>query len=130
MNEPVFDQENPVRFTACAREDVDNCTDVETLAQWFVEHDARELEMRAHLEARRFAEIDDEDWFRRCAGALAYTSIGKRWIERRILTLGGEPPYFPTDPRARALRILNEQVGRLKHRLEELERAAAGESDG
>jgi hypothetical protein len=116
--------EQPVspREPMASREEIDACNDLEALSEWFVDCDRRELDISNHLYACRQAEIDDENWFRRSAGALAYSRIAKVWIERRILTLGGVPPYFPTDPRSRQLRILNETVEKLKRRVELLEK--------
>jgi hypothetical protein len=111
-----------VRETAFRREEIEACSDIATLCDWYLVSDRRELEMRSFLDAFRAAEIDDDAWYRRTGGALAYCAIGKRCIERRILQLGGEVPYFPTDPRARAIRLLNDQVVKLKLRIEQLER--------
>jgi hypothetical protein len=123
MNLP-FEQEQIAREPIIQRDEIEACLDVETLRDWFLKADSRELAMRSFMDAFRSAEIDDEPWFRRSAGALAYSMISKRWIERRILTLGGEVPHFPTDPRARALRILNDQHDKLKNRVRELEALA------
>jgi hypothetical protein len=115
-----FEHVEEPRGRSYSREEIDGCSDLETLSEWFLASDQRELHIRSFLEAMRTAEIDDETWFRRTGGALAYCVIGKRWIERRILILGGEPPYAPTDPRARALRVLNEKVAKLERRVAEL----------
>lgn len=120
------------RETFVTRDEIESCSDLETLSDWFRGHDERELEMHSFLDAFRAAEVDDEPWFRRTAGALAYAKIGKRWIERRILILGGEPPYQPTDPRARQLRILNGKVAKLEGQIEALLRRelAGASADG
>lgn len=123
MNDGVPNYEP--RETAYTREEIEACSDVDTLRDWFLDSDRRELDIRSFLDAFRSAEIDDETWFRRTGGALAYCVIGKRWIERRILQLGGEVPYYPTDPRARQLRILTEKLVKLNNRVEELERELA-----
>jgi hypothetical protein len=116
----LFERTSP-RETSLTRDAIEGCTDLEQLGAWFEEELQRAVEMKAFLEAFRDADINDEIWFRRTAGALAYSKIGARWIERRILLLGGEPRYWPTDPRARQLRILNEKVEKLNNRVRELE---------
>lgn len=113
------------RERSYSREEIAACADVATLSEWFVATDARELQMRAFIDAFRAAAIGDEAWFRRTAGALAYCSMCKKQIERRILLLGGEPPYFPTDPRSRELRILSDKLARMHKRVAELEREIA-----
>lgn len=102
-------------------EEIRACSDIDVLCGWFVAADERDLEQRAFLDAWRAAGIVDDDYYRRNAGALAYCAISKRHLERRILTLGGSPPYSPADPRARQLRILSDKVEKLQKRLNELE---------
>jgi hypothetical protein len=125
MNAPAPDL-TADREVAYSIDEIQACDDVAVLAAWYVNSDRRELHLKTFIEAWRTADIDDPDWTKRTAGALAFCSIGKKWIERRILTLGGEVPYPPTDPRARQLRILNDRVVELLKRIDELEKAAAG----
>jgi hypothetical protein len=101
-------------------EEIQACSDLEQLSAWYLECDRVEIEIRAHLDSYRAAGIKDEDWCRRSGGALAFRMIARRHLERRILTLGGEPPYQPTDPRAKAIRCLQDQVAKLKKQVGEL----------
>jgi hypothetical protein len=126
MNEHLG-QDALVRQTSITREQIAECEDLATLNAWFLETDERELHIRSFLDAFRAAQVDDESWFKRAGGALAWSKITKVFIERRILALGGEPPYQPTDPRAKALRSANDQIDKLKKRVAELERDAARE---
>lgn len=123
MNAPAPDliAERDVAYTI---DEIQACTDVAVLCAWYANSDRRELHLKTFLETWRTADIDDPDWTKRTAGALAYCAIGKKWIERRILTLGGEVPYAPTDPRARQLRILNDKIVELQRHIAELEKAA------
>lgn len=90
------------------------CGDLDQLAGWFVELERKAVHIKAFIDAFNDADIDDEDWFRRAAGALAFANIHRRHVERRILLLGATPPYPPTDPRAREMRSLREKVQRLE----------------
>lgn len=99
--------------------------DIARLTGWYSTLDAKAMEMAEFVAAYRIAEIDDEDYFRRTAGALAYVRIAIRWVERRILELGETPPYSPLDPRSRQLRILNEKIEKMAKRLNQLEQEPA-----
>ena len=105
-----------------SHDDVQSETDVAQLKADYLQLDQEGLEMVSFIEAYRLAEIDDEPWFRRIGGKLAYNKIAQRWIERRILELGETPPYQMSDPRARALRVLNEKVEKMAARIKELEK--------
>ena len=111
-------------FVTIRRADIEAETDTETLIQLFQRLDEEALTLSEFLRAYREAEVDDEDYFERTAGKLAYIRIGTRWVERRILALGEVPPYPPNDPPARQLRLLSEAQEKLKLRVAQLERAA------
>jgi hypothetical protein len=114
-----IDEERHAKFR---REDIEACEDVLELCEWYDRCWRKQIQIKGFIDAWREAEIEDEEWFLSIAGALAYTKIGLKHIERRILTLGGTPPYCPTDPRSRQLRLLHDQVEKLKRRVDELER--------
>lgn len=107
-----------------SHEDVLKETDTDQLKADYLQLDQERLEIQSFIDAYRLAQIDDEPWFKRAAGKLAYMSMASRWVERRILALGETPPYQPTDPRARELRILQEKLGKLNRRVDELEGAS------
>lgn len=109
------------KYRGVSIDEIRACSDLEVLCGWFMLADERELEQRAFLDAWRAAGIDDDDYYHRNAGALAYCAISKRHLERRILALGGMPPYSPADPRSRQLRILSDKLEKLQKRLNELE---------
>lgn len=121
---PEIDWDEAERFDL-SRDDIEAATDLQQLANWFNGLYRRSVEMKAFCEAYRETEIDDERWFRRLAGALAYCKIGMKWVERRILLLGGTPPYCPADPRGRQIHILQEKVAKLQRRVDEIEAEAS-----
>lgn len=117
----TFEAYDVVREERIQREDIEECSDLPKLCEMYDKLQERAVEIKSFLSAFSDAEIDDEAWFRKAGGALAYREIARRWVEKRILLLGGSPPYWPTDPRTRQLRILNEKVERLQNRVRELE---------
>lgn len=103
-----------------SKDDVETCADVPTLLDWFERLNESNLQTTEFLHAYRDAQVDDEDWFRRTGGRLAYVRIAARWVERRLLTLGAKVPYPPTDPRTRQLRILDDKICKLKAEIDRL----------
>jgi len=106
-----FDDTPQISIT---REMVAACSDLETLAHWFESLDARALTIKEFWDAFKDTDLKNDDWKRRHCGALAYNNIGLRWVERRILALGGKPPYPPTDPRGQQIYSLMEEVRKLR----------------
>lgn len=121
----ILDWECTKPQDAVSRAEIEECDDVEHLCEWYETFGQRALEIKSFFEAFREAEIEDDPWYKKNAGALAYVKIGQKWIERRILELGGQPPYAPTDPRARHIRNLTEKVEKLQRQVEQLGRLAA-----
>lgn len=122
MTELYIDLRNAsdIREMDISKEIVDATDDVECLHDWHQTLIDKDTEISEFLQAYRLAQIDDEDYFRRTAGKLAYIRIASRWIERRLLSLGETVNYPPTDPRSRQLRILEEKIRKLNARVEEL----------
>lgn len=95
------------------REDVDEA-DMDQLCYWFAALDEKAMQMKAFAESFRTFDASDNEWAQKNAGALAYVSIGRKWVEHRILALGGTPPYPPTDQRNFQIRQLEKEVKRLR----------------
>lgn len=100
------------------RNQVEGCVDGALLAAWFLAVGDKLDEIRAFADGYREVEYGDDDWRKRAGGKLGYLKLMARWIERRILNLGLEPPYHPTDPRARYIRNLERKLARLETELE------------
>lgn len=103
---------------------VDATTDLDTLHGWYDTLVNKSTEIAEFLQAYRLAEIDDEDYFRRTAGKLAYVRIALKWVERRILSLGAMVNYPPNDPRQKQLTILEEKLKKMTAKVAALEQAA------
>ena len=86
---------------------------VATLHKWFKELNQNASDLAEFVAAFRLAQIDDEKYYRRTAGKIAYLKIAAKWIERRLLELGEKPRYSPTDPRCREIRILQDKLEKL-----------------
>lgn len=95
--------------------------DTSKLAHWYTVLTDKVLEIEAFIRAYKLADIDDDDWFRRTAGKVAYFEIASRWCEARLIQLGATPPYFPADPRTRQIASLNEKLNKLRTRIGILE---------
>lgn len=95
------------------RDDVDGA-DMPQLCYWFAALDEKAMQMKAFAEAFRTFGAGDDQWAEKNAGAFAYVSIGRKWVEHRILALGGTPPYAPTDGRNFQIRQLEKEVARLR----------------
>jgi hypothetical protein len=102
-------------------DDIKACDDVNTLHDWFELQNSEAVAIKCFIQALDEADIDDESWFRRAGGALAFRMINVKWLERKIISLGETPRYWPSDPRAKELARLNEQVRSLKKRVVMLE---------
>lgn len=98
--------------------------DVPQLTAWFIALNDQASHTGEFLRAYREAEVNDEDYFERTAGKLAFLRIACRWVEHRLIELGAYVPYSPADPRAKQLRILLEKVEKLTARLAKLEKSA------
>lgn len=86
--------------------DIRDETNEITLSRWYQTMFDLHQHIKAHCDGYREAGIEDNDWFRRTGGKIAYLKLGMRRIEARMLTLGFTPPYQPTDPRAIEIRQL------------------------
>lgn len=102
--------------------DVNEMTDEKELAELYRWLEEKALYNGEFIKAFNLADVMDEDWYERMAGALAYSQIKLKWVERRMLELGFDPPYSPVDPRGRAIRNLEDANRKLKLRVTELER--------
>lgn len=113
-------EEPSFHFVAAAtRAEIDAISDSETLGELFERHNEQAEEIHHFLNARRIGmgEHVDKVWMRKASDRIAYLTRAAHWIEKRMLRLGFQPPYSPTDPRARELRALNERVVILKNAL-------------
>lgn len=102
------------------REDIEGETRQDVLALWFRLADETQEQIKEMLDAFKDAGAADAEWVKRAGGALGYTRIGLRWVERRMLALGFTPPYSPRDPRAEALRVAQNTIVNLKAKLDRL----------
>ncbi len=109
-----------VEFSSDALDDIDlsreiiaAMSDVDTLCHWYRSLTGKIMEMKEFVAAYRFAQVEDDDFYRRTAGKLGYCGVGMKLVEQRILELGGEPPYPLADSRNKQLRLLSEQVKKL-----------------
>ncbi|RZJ47451.1 MAG: hypothetical protein EON87_01045 [Brevundimonas sp.] len=86
-------------------EDIERCTDVETLREWLAETEDRHGDIEAQVEAALKCEHYDDAWMEKARGALGFAGMGLRKLRRRLLALGVNPtPEAPKDE-LRALQI-------------------------
>jgi hypothetical protein len=96
-----------------SKEIVAAVSDLPTLCGWYETLTEKSMQVSSFVSAFRHAQVDDDDWYRRSAGKLGFCNVGLKWVEQRILQLGGEPPYPLADPRNKQIRILLERVKKL-----------------
>ncbi len=98
------------------RDEIDNETDEETLAEWYRDHTELQECIFEFVRTRRegMADLCDPNWLRKSSDKVAHLRIATRRIERRMIALGYRPPYHPTDPRVKEISRLGDQNRRLK----------------
>ena len=96
-----------------SKEIVGAVTDEATLADWYTALGDKHLEVSSFARGYQEAGVEDDDYYRRTGGVLAFCKIAMKWIENRMLSLGQRPPYPPTDPRTREIQRLTEKVKKL-----------------
>lgn len=95
-------------------DDVQGCSDKDTLAHWFRSMMETGDRVRAHIEARRLADLAPDHWLERASAKVAYLRIGMKRVEERMLTLGLMVPYPPSDPRTRQAQKLEDKNRKLR----------------
>ena len=86
-------------------EDIERCTDIETLRDWLAETEDRHGDIEAQVEAALKCEHYDDAWMEKARGALGFAGMGLRKLRRRLIALGVNPaPEAPKDE-LQALRV-------------------------
>lgn len=99
---------------------------VATLLDWFAALQEQTMQLKQFITAFKFADVHDEEQAARRASALAFYSIAQRWIENRLLSLGIEPPYPPTDGRNATIRKLEVTIKDLQREVRDAQAMSAG----
>ena len=92
------------------RTDIETSLDADWLAEQYRLATGLYFQIRTHISERKFAGLDDTEWFERAAGKCAFLKLGTKWIEARLIELGADVPYPPTDARNMTIRRLDAQV--------------------
>ena len=64
------------------------CESIATLAEWLGAFECTEDNIKAQIEARKFAGTDEEDWIVPAGQALGWALTGKKRVKRRMEALG------------------------------------------
>lgn len=103
------------------RVDIEQCVDLDQLCVWFINLiDTADI-VSCQLDAFKEAGTAKEEWLHRAGGKLARCKVAMRWVDRRIISLGGKTPHPPTDPRTVEINRLLEENRKLKRRVWEME---------
>jgi hypothetical protein len=87
-------------------DDIEECSDSEQLTDWYQSWALLTESIKTDVESYKFVGTAEAEWLARCGGKLSAMCKGMKAVEARMLTLGMEPPYLPTDPRNRTIRQL------------------------
>ena len=97
-----------------SRQQIENSSDLAWLSDIYILAANLQLSITEFIKAKRDAGLGHTDWLERASGKVAFLRLGMKWIEGRIITLGGVVPYSPTDGRNREIRRLKAEIEALK----------------
>lgn len=101
--------EERVRLTA---EMISGSNDVQELREWLEALEGTADDIRAQIEANRFAGQKDADWMMRSGQALSFMNGGANRVRRRLVELGAPVPGMPEH----RIRMLETRVSEFKRR--------------
>lgn len=102
-----------------ARNAIDACEDETVLSALYRDASEQHADISDDLDSYFRAGTAEQDWCRRAGGRLAQLARIKRWTEHRMLRLELMPPYNPTDPRVKTIRVLERKLKTLKAAMRE-----------